>query len=93
GPNSPLDKYFAYKWSFTLNIGDGVLMKLIGSKFGILAAGWWSTVLATALYAGGCLGTIRMVNARGGHGAAWALIYVFSFPLLTGFLNFILATG
>ncbi len=93
GPNSPLEKYFAWKWVFTLNIGDGVLMKLIGAEFGVLAAGWWSTVLATGLYAGGCLATIRMLNARGGHGAGWALMYVFSFPLLTGFLNFILATG
>jgi len=93
GPNSPLEKYFAWKWVFTLNIGDGVLMKLIGAPFGVLAAGWWSTVLATALFAGGCLATIRMLNARGGHGAGWALMYVFSFPLLTGFLNYILATG
>ncbi len=93
GPESPLEKYFSYKWVFTLNIGDGVLMKLIGAPFGLLAAGWWSTVLATALFAGGCMATIRMLNARGGHGAAWALIYVYSFPLLTGFLNFILATG
>ncbi len=93
GPTSPLEKYFSWKWSFTLNIGDGVLMKLIGEPFGVLAAGWWSTVLACALYAGGCLATIRMLNARGGYGAGWALVYVFSFPLLTGFLNFILATG
>jgi hypothetical protein len=50
-------------------------------------------VLATGLFAGGCLATIRMLNARGGHGAAWALMFVFSFPLLTGFLNYILAAG
>lgn len=93
GPDSPLEKYFAFRWVFTLNIGDGVLMKLIGARFGVLAAGWWSTVLATALYAGGCLLSVRVLNPRGGHGAPWALIYVFSFPLLTGFLNFILATG
>ena len=93
GPNSPLEKYFSWKWVFTLNIGDGVLMKLIGAQFGVLAAGWWSTVLATGLYAGGCLATIRVLNARGGYGAPWALMYVFSFPLLTGFLNFSLATG
>jgi hypothetical protein len=93
GPDSPLEKYFSWKWVFTLNIGDGVLMKLIGAQFGVLAAGWWSTVLATALYAGGGLATIRVLNMRGGHAAPWALMYVFSFPLLTGFLNFILATG
>lgn len=93
GPTSPLEKYFSWKWSFTLNIGDGVLMKLIGAPFGVLAAGWWSTVLATGMYAGGALATIRVLNARGGHGAPWALVYIFSFPLLTGFLNYILATG
>jgi hypothetical protein len=93
GPGNPLEKYFSWKWVFTLNIGGGVLMKVLGAQFGILAAGWWSTVLATGLFAGGCLASIRMLNARGGHGAAWALMFVFSFPLLTGFLNYILATG
>lgn len=93
GPGNPLEKYFTWKWVFTLNIGGGVLMKVLGAQFGILAAGWWSTVLATGLFAGGCLWTIRMLNPRGGHAAAWSLMFVFSFPLLTGFLNYILATG
>jgi len=93
GPGNPLEKYFSWKWVFTLNIGGGVLMKVLGAQFGILAAGWWSTVLATGLFAGGCLATIRVLNPKGGHGAAWALMFVFSFPLLTGFLNYILATG
>lgn len=93
GPGNPLEKYFDWRWVFTLNIGGGVLMKVLGAQFGILAAGWWSTVLATGLFAGGCLATVRMLNARGGHAAPWALMFVFSFPLLTGFLNYILATG
>ena len=93
GPGNPLEKYFTWKWVFTLNIGGGVLMKVLGAQFGILAAGWWSTVLATGLFAGGCLWTIRMLNPKGGHAAAWSLMFVFSFPLLTGFLNYILATG
>jgi hypothetical protein len=92
-PGNPLLKYFSWKWVFTLNIGGDVLAKLIGAQFGILAAGWWSTVLATGLFAGGCLATIRVLNPKGGHGAPWALMFVFSFPLLTGFLNYILATG
>lgn len=93
GPGNPLEQYFTWKWVFTLNIGGGVLMKVLGAQFGILAAGWWSTVLATGLFAGGCLWTIRMLNPKGGHAAAWSLMFVFSFPLLTGFLNYILATG
>lgn len=93
GPDSPLARYFGWRWSFALNLGGEVLMKVIGAHFGILVAGWVSTVLAVALYAGGCLATIRALNPRGGHGAPWALLFVFAFPLLTGFLNYTLATG
>jgi len=93
GPDSPLGKYLGWKWVFTLNIGGDVLMKVLGAQFGILAAGWWSTVVATALFAGGGLATIRTVNGRGGHGAPWALMFVFTFPLLTGFLNYVLGVG
>ena len=92
-PDSPLSWYFTWNWLFTLNMGGEVLMKLLAEAFGVIAAGWWSTVLATALLAFGCLAVIRVLNPRGGHGAAWALVFVFSFPLLTGFLNYILATG
>ncbi|WP_068071237.1 hypothetical protein [Novosphingobium lentum] len=92
-PGSPLQQYFGWRWMFTLNLGGEVLMKLLAAPLGLLAAGWWSAVLATALFAGGCLATVRVLNPRGGHAAAWALMFVFSFPLLTGFLNYILAVG
>lgn len=92
-PGSPLSEYWGFRWMFTLNLGGGVLMKLIGAQFGVLAAGWWSTVLATGLFAAGCLMTVRTINPKGGYAAPFALMFVFSFPLLTGFLNYILATG
>lgn len=92
-PDSPLSWYFSWNWLFTLNMGGEVLMKLLGNAFGVIAAGWWSTVLATALLGFGTLAVIRVLNPKGGHGAPWALVFVFSFPLLTGFLNYILATG
>lgn len=92
-PNSPLLQYFTWDWLFTLNMGGEVLMKLLAAPVGVIGAGWWSTVLATALLAFGCLAVIRVLNPRGGHGAGWALVFVFSFPLLTGFLNYTLATG
>ena len=93
GPDSPLARYFGWRWMFALNLGGEVLMKAIGTHFGIIVAGWVSTVLAVALFAGGCIGATRALNPRGGYGVAWALLFVFSFPLLTGFLNYILATG
>ena len=93
GPDSPLSLYFGWRWLFTLNMGGEILMKLIAAPFGVLAAGWWSTVLATGLFAFGSLAMIRVMNPRGGYAAPWALVFIYSFPLLTGFLNYILATG
>lgn len=93
GPNSPLHHYFGWRWMFTLNLGGQVLMKLLQLRLSLLEAGWWSTVLATALFATGCLAVVRVLNPRGGYGFAWALLFVFSFPLLTGFLNYVLAAG
>jgi hypothetical protein len=90
---SPLRQYYGYEWALTLNMGGKVLMKLLASVVGLVGAGWWSAVLATALLAAGCLATIRALNPKGGYGAAWALLFVFSYPLLMGFLNYVLATG
>lgn len=92
-PGSPLHQYYGWNWTLTLNMGGEVLMKLLAEVVGLVGAGWWSAVLATALLAGGCLATIRVLNPKGGYGAAWALLFVFSYPLLMGFLNYVLATG
>ena len=93
GPGSPLRQYWDWRWAFSLNMGGEVLMKALAETVGLVAAGWWSAVIATALLAAGCLAAIRALNPRGGHGFAWALIFVFSYPLLMGFINFVLATG
>jgi len=90
---SPLHDYWHWDWAYSLNMGGEVLMKLLADSFGLLAAGWWSAVIATALLTAGCVATIRALNPRGGHGAFWALVFVFSYPLLMGFLNYVLATG
>ena len=92
-PGSPLHDYYGWNWTLTLNMGGQVLMKLLAEVVGLIGAGWWSAVLATGFLAAGCLATIRVLNPRGGHGFAWALLFVFSYPLLMGFLNYVLATG
>ena len=92
-PGSPLHRYWDWQWAYSLNMGGEVLMKLLVDAFGLVAAGWWSAVIATALFAAGCVATIRAVNPRGGYGIGWALLFVFSYPLLMGFINYVLATG
>lgn len=92
-PGSPLSRYWDWQWSYSLNMGGEVLIKLLADAFGLVAAGWWSAVIATALFAAGCVAAIRAVNPRGGYGLGWALLFVFSYPLLMGFINYVLATG
>lgn len=92
-PGSALRRYWHWEWAYSLNMGGEVLMKLLAEEFGLVAAGWWSAVIATALFAAGCVAAIRAVNPRGGYGIGWALLFVFSYPLLMGFINYVLATG
>jgi hypothetical protein len=92
-PGSPLHRYWNWQWAFSLNMGGEVLMKLLADSLGLVAAGWWSAVIATALFAAGCVAAIRAVNPRGGFAIGWALLFVFSYPLLMGFINYVLATG
>ena len=93
GPDSALKQYWRWEWAYSLNMGGQVLMKLLADAVGLVAAGWWSAVIATALFAAGGLATIRALNPKGAFGATWALVFVFSYPLLMGFLNYVLATG
>ena len=92
-PGSALHRYWHWEWAYSLNMGGEVLMKLLADSFGLVAAGWWSAVIATLLFAAGCVAAIRAVNPRGAFGLGWALIFVFSYPLLMGFINYVLATG
>jgi hypothetical protein len=92
-PGSALARYWTWQWAFSLNMGGEVLMKLLADSFGLVAAGWWSAVIATVLFAAGCVAAIRAVNPRGAYALGWALLFVFSYPLLMGFINYVLATG
>ena len=92
-PGSALAGYWTWQWAYSLNMGGEVLMKLLADSFGLVAAGWWSAVIATVLFAAGCVAAIRAVNPRGGYALGWALLFVFSYPLLMGFINYVLATG
>ena len=70
-PGSALHRYWDWQWAYSLNMGGEVLMKLLADAFGLVAAGWWSAVIATVLFAGGCVAAIRAVNPRGGYGLGW----------------------
>jgi hypothetical protein len=90
---SPLQSYFAFDWQFTLNMGGELLMKALTYIMTSIAAGWWVSVIATASLILGVLTLARTLNPRGAYGVGWALMFVFSFPWVWGFINFILAAG
>lgn len=92
-PGSPLHTYYEWHWQLIPNLGGTLLMKVLAQPFGVLAAGWWASLIATACLALGAMATIRALNPRGAFGFGWAIIFVFGFPWVMGFLNFFLATG
>lgn len=91
--DSPLWRSFRWEWAFNLNMGGELLMKVLAPLVGFVGAGWWASVIATALLAFGLLLTVRALNPRGAFGLGWALAFVFAFPWVWGFLNFLLAAG
>ena len=92
-PGSPLRGYYHWQWAMVPNLGGEALMWLIEPLAGAERAGWWAMLLATASFALGGLATIRALNPKGSHGLGLALLFVFGFPWLWGFINFVLAAG
>lgn len=92
-PGSPLLDYYQWNWSFVPNLGGEVLMKLLSIPFGIEAAGWWTALIATILFVLGGLATVRTLNPRGAYAMGWAAMFLFGFPWLWGFINYLLAVG
>lgn len=92
-PDSPLPRFFAWHWTFTLNMGGEVIMAALTPPFGPVQAGWCVAVLATGCLVAGLAAVVRALNPHGAYGLGWALVFVFAFPWVWGFLNFILATG
>jgi hypothetical protein len=92
-PGNALRDYFQWNWALIPNLGGQVLMKLLAYPFGVLAAGWWTSLIATVCLALGAMATIRVLNPRGAFAMGWAMIFVFGFPWVWGFVNYILATG
>ncbi len=92
-PTSSIKHYFEWRWAFSFNLGGVLLLKALVPLFGPIRAGWICAVCGVFLLAVGCLAMIRAVNPRGGYGVGWAMIFVYSYPVLWGFLNFIIAEG
>lgn len=68
-------------------------MKIMSPFMSPVAAGWTVSVLSTGLLIGGLIALTRALNPGGAYNLGWALIFVYGFPWVWGFVNFILAAG
>lgn len=90
---SPLLRWYGFHWAFTLNLGTDLLVEALRRWIGLFPAVWLVSAVAPALTAAGVLAVARALNPRGAHALPLALLFVFNFPFLWGFLNFQLAAA
>ena len=87
---SGLFRYFGFHWGLTLNLASDVLVQLLHPLVGVEPVVWLLCAATPVLTAAGILAVARVCNPRGAYALPWALLFVFNFPFLWGFLNFAL---
>lgn len=90
---SPLLRWYGFHWAFTLNLGADLLVGLFAPLSGLFPAVWLVSAAAPVLTTAGVVTLARSLNPRGAYALPWALLFVFNFPFLWGFLNFQLAAA
>lgn len=85
---SGLSRYFAFHWALTLNLASDAIVQLLYPIAGVVPVTWALCALTPALTVIGIIGIARALNPRGAYALPWALLFVFNFPFLWGFLNF-----
>ncbi len=83
-------RLMGYRWHPVPNLGTDLLVFALQRPLGIVRATWLVTAAIPVLLAGGILLLARTLNRDGAAAIGWALIFVYSFPLNYGFLNYML---
>lgn len=91
--DSPIHRYFEFRWLFSLNMGTDLLVEGLRHLVGLFPAVWLVTALIPAITVCGIAAVARTLNPHGAFGLPWALLFVFNFSFLWGFVNFSLAAG
>ena len=91
-PNDPLLKdYFSFHWAFIANLGVDLLVVPMAKVFGLELAVKLIVIGIVMLTASGILWTAQEAHGRVPPPALFALPLAYNFPLIWGFLNFLLA--
>ena len=86
-------EYIRVRPSFVPNLGVDILVALLAGLVGTVRAFWLVTLLIPPLMVAAIALVARAYNPRGAAAIGWALVFVWSSPLLWGFLNYWLATS
>ncbi|WP_010186220.1 hypothetical protein [Sphingomonas sp. PAMC 26605] len=89
-PGDALLRFYGFHWRLTLNLASDVLVELLHSMAGIVPLVWLLCALTPLLTVVGIAAIARQLNPRGADSLPWALLFVFNFAFLYGFLNFTL---
>ena len=92
GPNDPLLKdYFSFHWSFIANLGVDLLIVPLAKIFGLELGVKLIVIGIVVLTASGILWTAHEAHGRVPPPVLFALPLAYNFPLIWGFLNFLLS--
>lgn len=92
--NSPfLQQYYVYRWSLNGNLGVDLWVMLMGPIIGIEPAVKLIVLAIPPLTAIGFLWVAREVHGRVPPTAFFALPFIYGFPLMFGFINFVLSVA
>lgn len=87
-PGDPLLRYFSFHWTLTLNLASDLIVQATHRWIGLFPAVWLMSALTPALTVLGIVAIARQLNRHGASALPWALLFVFNFPFLWGFLNY-----
>ncbi len=91
-PGDPLLRdYFSFHWAFIANLGVDLLIVPMAALFGLELGVKLIVIAIVVLTATGTLWTAREAHGRVPPTALFALPLAYSFPLIWGFLNFLLS--
>lgn len=91
GSSAWLQRYYAFEWKWTGNLGADLLIQPLAAAFGLEFAGRIVAGLVPLLTALGILTAEWTLRRRIGVGSMLALCFIWSPAMLLGFLNFGLA--
>lgn len=91
--SSPLHGYFDVRWIFTPNLGVDLIVAGLAPLIGVQAAVWLAAAAIPVTTAAALAMIARTRNPGAAAALPWALVFVFSAPLLWGFLNYALAVA